>query len=134
MARGALLAALLALAAAPSAAVPAVAPYRAAVQDSWRSARAVCEKAACSHLPRAEADNCVHACMAPPCYELVYASAPLEPGEVNAGRMSTFNKCLGELERTLRARRGWPPAIDPITKALVVPTGEDGRVAKAAAA
>ena len=45
---------------------------------SYRDVRRACELGACSHIPVAdEAQNCVHQCMSPTCFDEVYAEDPV---------------------------------------------------------
>jgi Domain of unknown function (DUF4787) len=56
--------------------------------------KAQCESTTCSKLIPDEAYNCVHSCMSTACYNEVYASSPLEDGEVDTHRYFLFNKCM----------------------------------------
>ncbi|KDO25923.1 hypothetical protein SPRG_08864 [Saprolegnia parasitica CBS 223.65] len=53
-----------------------------------------CTDVDCSHLAPAVNMNCVNECTSPDCYALVYASEPLEDGEVDEYRAHRFTSCL----------------------------------------
>ena len=59
----------------------------------WRKSRRQCIANDCSHIHTDENDNCVNACTSDACFEEVYGSEPLEPGEVDFARWRTFTRC-----------------------------------------
>jgi hypothetical protein len=91
--------------------------------DSWKLFRSECERRACRALVPGEDENCILACQAPPCFDLVYGPSPLEPGEIDAQRYMRFQRCLKELQPQLRTASLWPPVYDPYTDALTLPAG-----------
>jgi len=53
-----------------------------------------CSKGQCNMFHPDENDDCVFKCVSDACYNEVYASEPLEPGEVDRTRQSKFNACV----------------------------------------
>mmetsp|Transcript_100697 Transcript_100697/g.157261 ORF Transcript_100697/g.157261 Transcript_100697/m.157261 type:complete len:123 (-) Transcript_100697:2-370(-) len=53
-----------------------------------------CAKGECHMFHPDENDDCVAKCVSAPCYEEVYASDPLEPGEIDRPRQNRFNTCV----------------------------------------
>mmetsp|Transcript_130723 Transcript_130723/g.279564 ORF Transcript_130723/g.279564 Transcript_130723/m.279564 type:complete len:130 (+) Transcript_130723:83-472(+) len=53
-----------------------------------------CAKTTCKGFHSDENEDCTSRCVSEPCYEEVYASMPLEPGEVDKARQSKFNICV----------------------------------------
>ena len=50
--------------------------------DKWQEkGKTRCEATLCSHLPKELNENCVNQCVAPSCFEQIYARAPLEDDE-----------------------------------------------------
>lgn len=64
------------------------------VDRIWRSTKTSCEKNECSKFVPEEAYNCVNKCVSPDCYEEVYATNPLEDGEIDVTRSRTFTGCV----------------------------------------
>jgi hypothetical protein len=60
-------------------------------------------------MPQYEDDNCVNKCISESCYNTVYHSEPLEPGEIDTKRWQAFSLCTTTEIRTLaqleRAKR-----------------------------
>lgn len=52
-----------------------------------------------------EAMNCIHECMSGTCYQEVYATDPLEDGEIDVGRLKGFEQCVKEELRQERIRQ-----------------------------
>lgn len=72
---------------------------RARARRHGTAVRAVlsdCEATTCMHLPPDENMNCVNRCASQACFDTVYASEPLEDGEVDDERERTFRNCLRE--------------------------------------
>merc|ERR1712183_1125683 len=53
-----------------------------------------CQKTDCSAFHPDEAEDCLAKCVSETCYNEVYASEPLEPGEVDKKKSSDFNGCV----------------------------------------
>lgn len=70
-----------------------------------RILRTECYREKCAHLIPEEALNCVFECVSSTCYSNVYASDPLEDGEVDVARAKAFDDCLKEEMRSSRSRR-----------------------------
>lgn len=80
----------------------------------WRDRKSECQKTTCSHLIPDEAYNCVNLCTSAACYEEVYASSPLEDGEVDSERQHAFTRCLrSELKEEQRRRALLKDSTDP---------------------
>lgn len=80
---------------------------------AWRGLKRECERSReCGGLPPGESGGCAAYCMAPQCYDAVYADSPLEPGELDARRSDKFAECLQELERVMRRAGEWPPRLE----------------------
>ena len=52
-----------------------------------------------------ENDNCVNKCTSRACYAEVYASNPLEPGEIDMPRLRDFQRCARNEAREANRRR-----------------------------
>eukprot|EP00450_Noctiluca_scintillans_P025026 CAMPEP_0194533084 /NCGR_PEP_ID=MMETSP0253-20130528/70857_1 /TAXON_ID=2966 /ORGANISM="Noctiluca scintillans" /LENGTH=83 /DNA_ID=CAMNT_0039378603 /DNA_START=160 /DNA_END=411 /DNA_ORIENTATION=+ len=63
-----------------------------------------CMNSACRHVHEDENADCVANCVSLKCYETVYSSNPLEPGEVDLEREGEFQKCAND-ELTRRPTR-----------------------------
>ena len=62
-----------------------------------RAARAKtreCENTSCADLAPELRMNCVNLCVSPACYAEIYASEPLEDGEIDAARARQFSSCV----------------------------------------
>eukprot|EP00928_Gymnodinium_smaydae_P094740 TRINITY_DN8003_c0_g1_i1.p1 TRINITY_DN8003_c0_g1~~TRINITY_DN8003_c0_g1_i1.p1 ORF type:complete len:148 (+),score=32.08 TRINITY_DN8003_c0_g1_i1:215-658(+) len=55
-----------------------------------------CAKTACKHIHTDENDDCLAKCVSEKCHAEIYASDPLEPGEINKEKGTMFNKCVKE--------------------------------------
>ncbi len=64
------------------------------VDRLWRGTKTACEKNECSKFVPEEAYNCVNKCLSPDCYEEVYATNPLEDGEIDITRSRAFTGCV----------------------------------------
>merc|ERR1719503_291459 len=53
-----------------------------------------CKKNECKHLHSDENDDCLAQCVSTDCYNEIYSSEPLEPGEIDTTRQNNFNKCV----------------------------------------
>eukprot|EP00913_Durusdinium_trenchii_P000038 g34.t1 len=53
-----------------------------------------CSRGPCAGFHADENDDCVSKCVSNTCYAEVYATDPLEPGEVDRVRQSRFNACV----------------------------------------
>ncbi|ETV87977.1 hypothetical protein H257_01373 [Aphanomyces astaci] len=74
------------------------------VDRMWRVQKKSCESNECRHLDLMTNMNCVHECISPTCFTEVYASEPLEDGEIDEYRYNKFLTCVRNDYR-LRARR-----------------------------
>ena len=60
----------------------------------WRTKRREClESEKCKLINKDENDNCVNECTSLSCFNQVYGSEPLEPGEVDFHRWRQFTLC-----------------------------------------
>ena len=60
----------------------------------WRTKRREClESEKCKLIHKDENDNCVNKCTSLSCFNQVYGSEPLEPGEVDFHRWRQFTLC-----------------------------------------
>ncbi|ETW01119.1 hypothetical protein H310_06732 [Aphanomyces invadans] len=64
------------------------------VDRMWRMQKKGCEMYECSHLNEWTNMNCVHECISAACYAEVYASEPLEDGEIDEYRYHKFLSCI----------------------------------------
>ena len=69
----------------------------------WRTRARECEALCGQALVVDEAQNCVHRCTSPRCFEEVYGANPLEDGEVDNPRRRAFSACLTREQRQLAA-------------------------------
>ena len=61
----------------------------------WKKTKENCERTACSHYAvKEESYNCVNKCASDACYDQIYASEPLEDGEIDMTRSRQFTNCL----------------------------------------
>lgn len=62
----------------------------------WKKTKDNCERYNCSNTYTfaEEAYNCVNECTSSSCYADVYASSPLEDGEIDVARSRVFSACL----------------------------------------
>ena len=63
------------------------------IDRTWKAVKSTCEKTTCSKIPPDEAYNCVNECTSHNCYQDVFASAPLEDGEIDYVRTRDFTSC-----------------------------------------
>lgn len=49
-----------------------------------------------------ESDNCINHCISASCFNKIYATALLEPGELDRSRSTKFSECLRVEERVKR--------------------------------
>jgi len=78
---------------------------RKRTEQDVRNSRKLCEKEACRHLVPEESLNCVFECMSSSCYEQIYASNPLEDGEIDVSRARDFNSCVKDEKWIERKKR-----------------------------
>ena len=76
----------------------------------WRTKRRDClESEKCKLINKDENDNCVNKCTSPNCFNQIYGSEPLEPGEVDFRRWRQFTLCarkeVAEQKRKEREER-----------------------------
>ena len=69
----------------------------------WRTRARECEALCGQRLALDEAQNCIHRCTSPRCFEEVYGENPLEDGEVDNPRRRAFSACLTREQRQLAA-------------------------------
>ena len=68
---------------------------RSKIDRDVRRQRKDCEESPqCFVLPPHENNNCINQCLSSACYEQIFASDPLEDGEVDKIRTREFSKCL----------------------------------------
>jgi hypothetical protein len=77
----------------------------ARLDRQWKSRKANCEKEQCSALIPEEAYNCVNECVSKLCYDEIYASNPLEDGEVDNARSRSFTNCLRKEEKYMAKKK-----------------------------
>ena len=66
----------------------------------WQARKQNCEQSTeCRDIPAAESMNCVNRCLSPVCYEKIYASEPLEDGEIDRKRERKFTDCVRQEEK-----------------------------------
>jgi hypothetical protein len=74
-----------------------------------RVARFECQNnpiiSACMDLIPEESLNCINQCMSEACYEKIYGTNPLEPGEIDIDRAKEFESCVKNEMRHNRAQR-----------------------------
>jgi molecular chaperone DnaJ len=68
-------------------------------------AKDTCQRQVCLQADVGEKVNCVSKCLSPTCFHRVYASAPLEDGEIDEKRRTGFNACLAAEERADRSKK-----------------------------
>jgi hypothetical protein len=79
---------------------------KARTQKAIRSLRAQCQQQrSCASLVPEESMNCVNLCTSPNCYVIIYASRPLEDGEIDIRRAREFEECLKEEVRETQKQR-----------------------------
>ena len=54
-----------------------------------------------------ERANCVSKCVSPSCFEKIYASNPLEDGEIDEFRKNRFLSCMNSERRTSQDDKRW---------------------------
>ncbi|KAF0695990.1 Aste57867_13203 [Aphanomyces stellatus] len=64
------------------------------VDRMWRMQKKSCEENECRHLDSMTNMNCLHECISGECYGEVYASLPLEDGEVDDYRYNKYLQCI----------------------------------------
>ncbi len=62
----------------------------------WKQKMSDCETNVCNQKVREEAINCINQCTSHTCYDKIYASNPLEDGEIDYDRNRKFTACLRE--------------------------------------
>ncbi len=77
----------------------------ARLDRQWKARKANCEKDQCSALIPEEAYNCVNECVSKSCYDEIYASNPLEDGEVDSSRIRSFTNCLRKEEKVMAKKK-----------------------------
>jgi hypothetical protein len=78
-------------------------PHGVNIADrEWKVRKVSCEESECRHIVRDEAYNCINECISPSCYEKVYASSPLEDGEIDTRRNRDFIQCLRDESRSIK--------------------------------
>ena len=70
------------------------------------SAKRECERGECANSHEDDRENCVLRCQSASCYEQIYGTEELEPGEVDRERSRKFNNCLAVENR--KGTRGKP--------------------------
>ena len=74
-----------------------------------RVARFECQNnpiiSSCMELIPEESLNCIHQCMSESCYDTIYGTNPLEPGEIDIDRAKEFETCVKNEMRHHRAQR-----------------------------
>jgi hypothetical protein len=68
----------------------------------WKNKRQACERLNCNQYLPDESMNCVNNCTSPACFQEIYASNPLEDGEIDDRRSRDFTSCLRRESRTSR--------------------------------
>jgi hypothetical protein len=63
-------------------------------ERAWKGKQKDCESKTCGHLFPDEAMNCVNQCTSERCYDEVFASEPLEDGEIDNQRSRSFVSCV----------------------------------------
>lgn len=72
----------------------------------WKARRKECASIGeCAALHPDENDNCVNKCTSTACFDEVYASEPLEPGEIDMPRWRSFERCVRQEAREARRQR-----------------------------
>ncbi len=64
------------------------------VDKIWRNKKSDCLSTTCSRIAFHEGYNCVNECVSSKCYNSIYASSPLEDGEIDAMRERDFVRCV----------------------------------------
>lgn len=73
---------------------------------AWKARRKECTaERECAALHPDENDNCVNKCTSKACFAEVYASEPLEPGEIDMPRWRSFERCVRQEAREARRQR-----------------------------
>ena len=75
----------------------------------FKATRNECLQNVCNDLHPEENDNCLNKCTSNTCFNKMYASAELEPGEVDHIRWHRFQKCA-RLEIKKRTKEQWQAA------------------------
>lgn len=69
-------------------------PNQVKKDKAWQARKSQCEQQQCVHLIPEEGFNCVNNCTSTSCYDSIYASNPLEDGEIDFERNRAFTTCL----------------------------------------
>lgn len=69
-----------------------------AAEKRYRKAKQDCTVNVCGAIPQEENMNCIFHCISPVCFDAVYASDPLEDGEIDFNREYLFSKCAKKEE------------------------------------
>jgi hypothetical protein len=77
-----------------SAAAKAKPNGHARIDRQLKTRKAKCEIEECGHMVPEESYNCVNKCTSSKCFEEIYASNPLEDGEIDYDRERRFTSCL----------------------------------------
>ena len=85
---------------------------RTAGSKQVNSRKRECEQTTCSSTHIDERENCVLRCQSEACYQQVYTSEELEPGEIDAKRAREFSQCVNSEAR--RGRRGGNAPPSPL--------------------
>jgi hypothetical protein len=66
----------------------------------WKARKQNCEASPeCRDIIPAEAANCINKCVSESCFEAIFASDPLEDGEIDRIRDRKFSDCVRKEER-----------------------------------
>ena len=76
-----------------------------------------CEHNECAAIHADDRENCILRCQSAACYEQVYASEELEPGEVDTKRSREFTQCINAEARRTRRTGGAVPPSPPVADA-----------------
>mmetsp|Transcript_9802 Transcript_9802/g.12857 ORF Transcript_9802/g.12857 Transcript_9802/m.12857 type:complete len:178 (+) Transcript_9802:246-779(+) len=78
---------------------------RRKADKNFRLKKKDCESNACGHMILDEAQNCIYKCISDECYQQVYASEPLEDGEIDSIRYRQFQACYRKANKVKRRNR-----------------------------
>ena len=76
-----------------------------AAEKRYRKAKEDCTINKCGAFPPEENMNCIFQCISSVCFDAVYASDPLEDGEIDSKRERIFSKCVKKIENDLHRQK-----------------------------
>eukprot|EP00161_Ancyromonas_sigmoides_P006736 TRINITY_DN177_c2_g1_i1.p1 TRINITY_DN177_c2_g1~~TRINITY_DN177_c2_g1_i1.p1 ORF type:complete len:121 (-),score=28.64 TRINITY_DN177_c2_g1_i1:82-390(-) len=76
-----------------------------AINAAFRSAERHCLDGNCSFLGPEHAVPCVRQCVSGECYNEVYGTDPLEPGEIDTERGRLFKNCFTRVKKAENAAK-----------------------------